>query len=76
MTQETAILDYLKSGGKLTSLEALDKFKCFRLASRISDLKRHGYSIDRKMIALPSGKHVVQYSIDFKEEANGQKILL
>ena len=63
MTQSDLILDHLKQGKTLTSLEALDKMNCFRLASRISTLKKEGYNIESKMIELPSGKHVAEYRL-------------
>ncbi len=62
-SQSEAILEYLKSGKTLTALEALDLFGCFRLASRISDLNKHGYQIDSQMIKLPSGKYVAEYRL-------------
>ena len=40
------ILDYLKAGGELTPIEALNKFGCFRLAARINDLRKEGHFID------------------------------
>ncbi len=46
MTQEIQILNYLKTGKKLSPLEALKKFGCFRLGARIFDLKQKGHSID------------------------------
>lgn len=45
MTQNKAILDYLEQGHPLTALEALEKFQCLRLASRVDDLKRQGHDI-------------------------------
>lgn len=45
-TQNKQILDYLKSGKSITAIDALNKFKCFRLASRIADLKGLGYNIE------------------------------
>lgn len=45
MTQCEAILDYLKSGHKLTPLKALDYFGTLRLAARINDLKNEGHEI-------------------------------
>lgn len=67
MTQKEAILIALKNGRKLTPLEALQDFGCFRLAARIYDLERDGYVIDRKMIEVVgkiAGKcKVAQYSL-------------
>ena len=35
---------------------ALAKYKCFRLASRINDLREEGHSIETKMVANKDGK--------------------
>jgi hypothetical protein len=61
-TQNTKILNYLKSGNTITSLEALNLFGCFRLASRISDLRKMGHAIKRQMV-MRNGKRVALYSI-------------
>jgi len=63
-TQTEVILDFLLKGGKLTALQALDKFGCFRLASRINDIKNlNRYKIDKETIVTKMGKRVAQYSI-------------
>lgn len=46
------IVDYMRQFGTITQLEALRDLGCFRLASRINDLKRKGYSIRREMITV------------------------
>ena len=40
MTQVELIFKHLRNGNSITSLEALDKFKCFRLADVIYKIKR------------------------------------
>lgn len=45
MTQNGMILNHLQNFGSITSKEAMDLYSCFRLASRISDLKKMGYEI-------------------------------
>lgn len=63
-TQKDMILDYLKLGQSLTPMEALKYFGCFRLASRISDLRRKGYAIDRTMVEdKKTGKRYASYSL-------------
>lgn len=63
-SQNDMILEYLKLGHPLTSLEALRHFDCFRLASRISDLRRKGWPIDREMFDDPrTGKSYAVYSM-------------
>lgn len=71
-TQTDLILDYLLAGNTLTSLEALHRFQCFRLASRISELKQSGYDVQSETVKIPSGKHVSKYWIRTKIESKGQ----
>jgi hypothetical protein len=63
MSQNKQIADYLNKGKKLTTLDALTKFGCFRLAARISDLRNDGMNIATKIIKLENNKQVAQYSI-------------
>ena len=62
-SQNSKILEYLLNGGKLTQMEALKLCGCFRLASRIWDLRERGYNITKEMIILTNGKRVAQYSL-------------
>ena len=63
-TKADKILEYLRSGNKLTPLEALGRFGCLRLDARIYDLKTiHHINIDMRLIETETGKHVAQYSI-------------
>lgn len=63
MNQKEEILSYLESGKKLTPLDALTEFQCFRLGARIYDLRKDGYLIKKEMIETKSGKHVACYSL-------------
>lgn len=47
-TQCERILDYISDFGSITSFEAMRDLGCMRLASRICDLKRQGYSFISK----------------------------
>ena len=62
MSQNNQILEYLKSGKKLTPLTALKKFGCFRLGARIFDLKRQGHNIDTQF-KTKKGKTFAEYSL-------------
>jgi len=66
-TQSERILDHLKSGRQLTQFEALQDLGIMRLASRISDLKRDGHRIEKKMIEVfnrfGEGCHVASYTL-------------
>lgn len=59
--QNARILAHLQAGRTLTALEALEWFKCFRLASRICDLKKAGHQIEKRTIQTNSGKRVAEY---------------
>jgi hypothetical protein len=63
MSQNKQIADYLNKGKKLTTLDALNKFGCFRLASRINDLRNEGMNIKTKIIKLENKKQIAQYSL-------------
>ena len=62
-TQEKMILAYLQYGKRITALEALNLFGCFRLASRINDIRNKGIEIKSEYITLENGKRVKQYWI-------------
>lgn len=49
IAQTEKILAYMKGGGTLTQLEALDLFGCMRLGARVLDLKKRGYRIEGTM---------------------------
>ena len=59
--QNARILAHLQSGRSLTALEALEWFKCFRLASRVCDLRKAGYDVQKRTIKTNSGKNIAQY---------------
>lgn len=51
-TQCERVLDYMNTFGSITQLDALKDLGVMRLASRISDLKKQGYSIESKSEAV------------------------
>jgi hypothetical protein len=63
MSQNKQIADYLNKGKKLTPIDALNKFGCFRLAARIADLRNDGMNIVTNTIKLENKKQIAQYSI-------------
>ena len=63
-TQCHQILAYLKTGQRLTSLDALNLFGCMRLASRINDLKNLKIPVCRDLIRTKSGKRVAEYYLE------------
>lgn len=62
-SQNKLLLAHLKTGASITGIEALKLYGCFRLPSRICDLKEMGHKITSKFITTPSGKRVKQYSL-------------
>ena len=65
MSQNKQILSYLVKGKKLTPLDALNKFDCFRLSARILDLRQQGHNIITENISK-GGKTFAQYSLEAK----------
>jgi len=59
--QTILIRKWLDRGNTITAYQALEWFKCFRLASRIFDLKSSGFAIEKEMILLDNGKRIAQY---------------
>lgn len=47
MTQTERVLEHIRERGSITPLEALKEYGIMRLASRVCDLKRRGYEIER-----------------------------
>jgi hypothetical protein len=63
MSQTKQIAEYLNKGKKLTPIDALNKFGCFRLAARIAELRNDGMNIITTSIKLKNKKLVAQYSL-------------
>lgn len=75
MTQCERVLWHMKDFGSITSAEAMTEYGIMRLASRISDLKKLGFTIRKEMV---SGKNrygqltsYAQYSIVAAGDADG-----
>ena len=62
MTQNQQIKGYLEKGKSITPLQALNKFGCFRLAARISDLRNKGLNIATKIVTK-EGKSYASYRL-------------
>jgi hypothetical protein len=66
-SQNSRIKSYLNGGNSLTPLDALYKFGCWALSSRISDLRKQGLNIKSELIEIISEgktKRVSRYSIE------------
>ena len=49
-TQNNRILNYIKTFGSITPVQALRDLGVMRLASRISELKSQGYPVEKSMV--------------------------
>lgn len=49
-TQKSYILGALLNGKKITPLDALYNYGCFRLGARVNELRNEGYNIHTKLI--------------------------
>jgi hypothetical protein len=59
--QTDEIKAYLEQGYRITAIDALQTFGCFRLAARIKDLKDEGVEIDKVMVETVKGSRIAQY---------------
>ena len=64
MTQCERILKYMHDFGSINPMQALDDLGVFRLASRITDLRKGGYKISRRMV---SGKNKYGEKVSYAE---------
>lgn len=60
--QRVKILKHLMAGKKITALQALNQFQCFRLAARIHELKKV-HDIKSEWVKQKGGKKVKKYFI-------------
>lgn len=66
-SQAKRILAYMQEGHRITPIEALNLFGCFRLGARIADLRAGGHAIESEFVTTESGKHVKSYWINQKQ---------
>lgn len=52
VAQNERLLKAMQRGEKLTALNALNDYGVFRLASRICDIRKHGYPVQSKMVSV------------------------
>lgn len=50
MSQEMQILEHMKRGNRITPMDALNLFGCFRLGARIHDLRAQGNAINSQLV--------------------------
>ena len=63
MSQESSILKALQKGQKLTQLDAISLWNCYRLGARCFDLRQKGHKIKTEMVTSSSGRHFARYSL-------------
>ena len=68
-SQNKQILDYLEIGNKITPLEALYQFGCFRLSAVIFNLRQEGFNIITHNKTV-DGKTFAEYEL-VRGENNG-----
>lgn len=61
LSQKKLIRNYLLEGNAITQLDALNLFGCFRLATRVFELKEEGMPIKTKMVEGNNGKRYASY---------------
>lgn len=49
-TQCSRLVRYMQDFGSITQMEAISQLGIMRLASRISELKKNGYAINKQMV--------------------------
>jgi hypothetical protein len=63
MSTTDKIAALLEKGKTITQLQALDKFKCMRLAARIKNLRDRGMNIETIRVQLDNGKAIAKYKL-------------
>jgi hypothetical protein len=62
-TQCEQILQHLKAGHTITTMQAFQRFGITRLPDRVRDLRNKGVTVYAEMIRLASGKRVAKYQL-------------
>jgi len=63
-THRNQLLAALTAGERVTAMDALKRWKCFRVGARAFDLKSEGYPVKSERIKLRSGKWVARYYME------------
>ena len=61
--QTTRVLWHLKAGHKLTALDALNLFGCWRLGARIHNIRAMGFNVKTDLITTSTKKVIAEYSM-------------
>jgi hypothetical protein len=61
-SQTSRILGHMARHGSITPIEALNLYGCFRLAARVSDLRRSGHDIQTTLVVkTETGERYARY---------------
>lgn len=70
MTQKQKILNHIKRHGKITSIEAVYRYRITRLSARIYELRHNdGYPIASKHVYKKSNGQFIHYDEYYMEES-------
>ena len=75
-SQRKQLKAWLLSGRTITQIEAIEKWKCYRLASRICELRKEGTPIRTDKIPLADGSIFARYVYTDKIEADARQYSL
>lgn len=77
-TQNQRVLRHLEDFGSISPIDALKEYGIMRLASRISDLKKEGYPITRRIVPHTNRygepTHYAVYSLEGKNNGRMDKV--
>lgn len=62
-SQCAKILRHLINHGSITTAQAYEKFRCFRVSERIRELRKSGYIIFGEMVTTKNGSRCAKYSL-------------
>lgn len=62
-SQNAQVYRFMREQGRINALQAVNQLGCFRLASRIYDLKREGYNIATEIKSMSDGRHWAEYHL-------------
>ena len=54
MSQATDVIEFIKSHGSITTKQAVDFLGCYRLASRVHDIRSMGIDVQKEMVTVPN----------------------
>ena len=52
MSQAAQVIEFVRDHGSITTKQAMDFLGCYRLASRICDIKKMGITVEREMVTV------------------------